>query len=367
MRGVKGQPVETGGAANLRQVAARAGVSVSAASAVLNAPQANTRISEETRRRILGVAAELNYTPNAVARGLKQRRTQTVGVLFGWSGQRALRSQYSVSMLDGVVEGAGDSGYHVLLYTKRWHDAAAAAAAFADQRTDGVVVVAPPDDPDSVPTLIAGGRPVVVVSSVPGLPDVPYVTIDNREGAAIALEHLRSLGHTRIAYATTARNRHSLRLRYDAYRSWMAERGLAVPDAHVLDALPASDGTPDDLPRRVAALMRLPAGERPTALFAATDDLAARILDALRGAGFAAPGDLSVVGFDDVPVASLTTPKLTTVHQPLFEMGRLAARLLVARIEGREEATGGPAHVLNPQLVVRESTTAPPGVEAAGT
>lgn len=343
---------------NLRQVAARAGVSVSAASAVLNAPQATTRVSEDTRRRILGVAAELNYTPNAVARGLKRRRTQTVGVLFGWSGQRALHNQYSVALLDGMVEGAGDADYHVLLYTKRWQNAAASAAAFADQRTDGMVVIALPDNSDAVPTLAAQGMPVVVVSSVPGMPGVPYVTTDNRAGAALALEHLHSLGHVRIAYATTERNRHSLRLRHDAYRAWMAERGLPVPDGFVLDGLSPAATPGDNFTERVTALLHLPADRRPTALFTATDDLASRLLDAARGAGVSVPGDLSVVGFDDVLVASLTTPKLTTVRQPLFEIGRLAACLLVRLIEG--EALAETAHVFAPELIVRESTAPPP-------
>lgn len=343
----------------LRQVAALAGVSVATASAVLNAPQANTRVSEATRRRILGAAADLHYAPNAMARGLKSRRTNTLGVLYQWAGPYALHSLYSMTVLDGVVAAAGSAGYHVLLYTEAWDSAR--ASTFSDRRTDGVIVVAPAEGSDVVEGLTSLGLPVAVVSAATNVPDVPYVNIDNRAGAMLALEHLRGLGHTRIAYATHNLGRQSLRERHDAYRGWMAAHNLTAPSGYVVDSLHPGFRPTDlaDNALRLGALLSLPAAERPTAVLAVNDDTASQVLDAARSAGLRLPDDLSVVGFDDVVVASLTTPKLTTVRLPLLEMGSHAARRLIERIEGGSTAGGG--YIIQPELVTRDSTApAPP-------
>jgi len=349
----------SGGRTTLKDIAQHADTSTMAVSVVLNGARSNTRVSESTRRRILSVAADLNYSPNAMARGLKRQRTNTLGVLFSWASSRAIHNLYSVAVLDGVVEGAAEAGYHILLYTKSWKNATISSVDFSDRRTDGVVVVAPPIASDVITGLVALDLPVTVVSAATDISDVPYVSIDNRHGVALALDHLRDLGHTRIAYAGLPLDRYSMRERFDAYCKWLAQNGLPLRDEHViLNLHPAANGQNVGLIER---LLRLP--DRPTAIFVATDDLAADFLGAARGMGVDLPRELSVVGFDDILVASLTTPKLTTIRQPLFEMGRQAAELLIAKIEGRGE-TDPPAHIVTPTLVVRESTAPPPDLSS---
>ncbi len=124
----------------LSDIARRAETSAMAVSVALNGARSNTRVSDATRRRTTEIAAHLNYSPNAMAQGLKRRRTRTVGVLFNWAGSHAIHDLYSAAALDGVVKGA--AGYHVLLYTTSWKNAAESSASFSDRRTDGVIVVA---------------------------------------------------------------------------------------------------------------------------------------------------------------------------------------------------------------------------------
>ncbi len=347
----------SGGRVTLSEVARRAGTSTMAVSVTLNGARSNTRVSDATRSRILEIARDLNYTPNAMARSLKRQRTNTIGVLFNWAGSRAIHNQYSVGVLDGVVEGAGAAGYHVLLYTESWKDAETSTAVFADRRTDGVIVVAPSDDSDVVSGLVDLGIPIALVSSASTIANVPYVTIDNARGVRLALNHLAELGHTRIAYVGQGLNRHNLRERHAAFRAGMFERGFALPGEYVLPHMkPHAASNVDSL----AHLLRLP--NRPTAIFAANDDLAAEVMDSARAARLRIPEDVSVVGFDDILTASLTVPKLTTVRQPLIEIGAEAVRQLIRRInreQAHEHATEA-FHVFAPELIVRASTAAPP-------
>ncbi len=352
-----------GGRVTLSEIAKRAKTNTTAVSVVLNGARSNTRVSEETRGRIREIAAELNYSPNALAQGLKRQRANTIGVLFNWAGAYTLNNLFSVAILDGVVAGAASAGYRVLLYTEAWHTAETSAAAFSDSRADGVIVVAPGDHSDVISGLTNAGVPVALLSSVTDLPSVPYSNGDNRQGVALALEHLTSLGHTRIAYISHCLDRYNMRDRCGRFREWMSAHGLKLPDDYVL-SLHRMEGAGTNR-TQIDALLRLP--EPPTAILASNDDIATEVLDAARHAGIVVPDQLSVVGFDDVLIASLTVPKLTTIRQPLFEMGQQAVLLLAARIEAGIEAKGGlsldgPAasYIGAPELIIRASTSIAP-------
>lgn len=322
-------------------------------SAVLNGSRSNTRVAADTRRRIEAIAAELNYSANAMARGLRRQKTDTIGVLFTWAGTRTIHSLYSAAILDGIVSGAAAAGFHVLLYTKGWVSADVSSAAFADGRTDGVIVVSPVENSDVVSGLTALNLPVAVISSSVRDAGVPGVNIDNRMAVELVIEHLVSLGHTKIAYAGQTRERRSMRERHDFFREAMAARALAVPERFVLADLHA--GSPER--SEIARLLTEP--EPPTALFASNDDLAAEVIETARAVGVDVPGKLSVVGVDDILVASLTTPKLTTIRLPLHEMGEMAARLLVARIQSHDASELLPIQTVVPELIVRDSTVPP--------
>lgn len=338
----------------LKEIARRADTSTMAVSVVLNGARSNTRVSEATRRRITEITKSLKYSPNAMAQGLKRQRNYTLGVLFEWAGTHTIHNLYSAAVLDGIVGGAAEAGYHVLLYTTPWKDAAASSPGFSDQRTDGVIVVAPSEHSDVVSGLVGLEIPVAVLSSFTEVAGVPYVAIDNCAGVTLALEHLRTLGHKRIAFAGQGRGRTSMRERHDTFLAWMNEHDLPVPDEHVLrDFYPGTPGNAEKLQQ----LLCLP--NRPTAIFAVTDDIASEVLEAARTVGVTVPEQLSVVGFDDVLLASLTVPKLTTVRLPLVEMGHQVADLLIELIEERR-ASSNHVHIAAPELIVRASTAVAP-------
>lgn len=217
-----------------------------------------------------------------------------------------------------------------------------------------MIVVAPLEQSDVISGLTALGLPVTVISSKTEDFCVPGVNIDNAAGMRLGLEHLYELGHTRIAYIGNIRERRSMRERHATYLRWMEEKQLPIPDGYTLPDLSAGKSAQPYL----EPLLRLP--KPPTAIFAATDDLAAEVLEAARTVGLSVPEQLSVVGFDDTLVASLTTPKLTTVHLPLYEMGQLAATLLVARIREGSESVSSPVRIISPELIVRDSTATVP-------
>jgi LacI family transcriptional regulator len=335
----------------LSDIARRAETSTMAVSVVLNGARSNTRVSDATRRRITEIAAHLNYSPNAMAQGLKRQRTGTIGVLFNWAGTHTIHNLYSAAVLDGIVDGAARAGYHVLLYTTPWLSALESSALFSDRRTDGIIVVAPREPGDVVSGLVTMGFPVAVLSSVSAVPGVPSVAIDNRTGVRLALDHLRELGHTRIAFAGVGSERTSMRERYEAYVGWVTEQGSPVNDAYVMNGLRGSTG-PENT-GTLEAMLRRP--DRPTAIFAVTDDLAAEVLDVARNIGLTVPHDLSIVGFDDILLASLTVPKLTTVRLPLLDMGRKAAKLLIDVIEEKRDPMEQ-ASIETPELIIRNST-----------
>ncbi|MBC8143125.1 MAG: LacI family DNA-binding transcriptional regulator [Armatimonadetes bacterium] len=337
----------------LSEIAKQSGTHVMAVSVVLNGAKSNTRVSDTTRKRIQEVASTLNYVPNANARGLRRQHTNTIGVLFNWAGSSTIHSLYSVAVLEGIVDGAATAGYHILLYTEAWKNARASAAGFADSRTDGVVLVAPDEASDIVPAFVSLELPIVLVSSASVIPGVPYVTIDNSNVIALAMEHLTALGHTRIAYIGGGTGRHNMRERFEGFQRWMRSRNLPLPPHYLLGDL--DPGESDVNTTALSGLLGV--AEPPTAVLASNDDLAIQMMQVARSRGVSVPEQLSVVGVDDILAAALTTPKLTTVRQPLFEMGNQAARILTDTIEGRENANA--ANVIAPTLVVRESTAAP--------
>ncbi|MES2460305.1 MAG: LacI family DNA-binding transcriptional regulator [Armatimonadota bacterium] len=341
-------------APTLRDVALSAGVSPFTVSVVLNGSRSNTRVSDATRRRIQETAATLHYHPNAVARSLARRCTNTIGVFFGVvESVAALANPYASAILQGVVTRARKSGYDVLLYTEPWHGESRSAARFRDRRSDGVILVAPLTDTDIVSALAGIELPIVAISAAPEHTPagVASVDVDNPLGIKLAVQHLWSLGHRRIAHLTGDANVASVRLRRDAFREEMMGHGAVLPDAFIVP------GTYDGLAveKSLRTLLSLP--EPPSAIIAGNDNIAIAIMETARELGISVPQQLSVVGFDDISAASQVTPKLTTLRQPLQDIGESAADLLMAQLNNEQRETN--LVLLPPELIVRESTAQP--------
>ena len=336
----------------LRDIAESAGVSPFTVSVVLNGSRSNTRVSEDTRRRIQDVAQGMGYYPNAMAQGLMRRRVNAIGVLFGPVAPSAvLMNPYSFGVLQGILSAACDLRHNVTLFSEPWVDAATSARSFRDGRTDGVIVIAPVEESDMVAGLTALGVPLVAVAYPGPKFGVPSVDVDNEAGIAAAVAHLVTLGHRRIAHIGGNENMASVPVRRTAFAAALQGAGLSLPSEYLRSA--EYDGT--GAGEATCALLRLP--EPPTALVAGNDSIALGALSAAREAGVSVPGALSLVGFDDAPTAALVTPPLTTIRQPLADIGAMAIRLLHALVDG--ETVEAKTHLLSPELVVRGSTAAP--------
>lgn len=357
-----------GKAPTISDVAREAGVSPYTVSGVLNGARTNTRVSPATRERILASAARLSYQPNAQARNLARQCTNTLGILFDFvQSVEVLTTNYSSAILQGIVTEAATRRYDVLLYTEVKGSGGMSTARFRDRRTDGIIVVAPLTDDGVMVELATVRMPMIAISAAPwqlAVGQIPSIDVDNVRGIELAVEHLCALGHRRIAHLTGNANMYSVGVRREAFCAAMERQGLPVDPAQIVTC--AYDGTL--VPEAMEALFAQPGP--PTAIVAGNDNIALAVLEVARRMDIPVPTRLSVVGFDDITATSHVTPKLTTIRQPLTEIGATAARLLIERIQAvevsesaenqDEDAASIPPCLLSPELVVRESTAAVP-------
>lgn len=334
----------------LSDVAARAGVSVSAVSRVLSdAPGA--RVSEDTRRRITEAAKELGYRPNFAARALKFSRTNVIGLIVP-----DLTNAIFTELMRGVEEEARRRGYMVLLARIEGmpDGQEAIPRLIGEGRVDGMLVqVGDTMRPEDLKILFDGSLPIVLVNSI-NPQRAGSVVLDDELGANLGTRHLIDLGHTRIALISGHPASDTATRRERGFRAAMADAGLDVPESYVtrLGYEPRSGGL------ALAALAALP--EPPTAVVVANINAAHGALLEARRLGLRVPGELSIVAMHDAWTAENAWPPLTTVRMPLYELGREAMSAIYDRISSGTIADVV-VHDPKPFVVVREST-APPSV-----
>lgn len=333
-----------------KDVAALAGVSTTTVSFVLN-DRAGANISPATRARVLAAAAQLGYTPHAAASGLAGGRSRTLGLVLRQSPEQVAEDALLADTLRGISEAARSEGYRVLVEPFGAHDGSYGDLLRA-RRADGLIVSGPRIDDAELRELVSDGSPIVLQGSLPDL-DVPSVDVDNVAASFAAVRHLIDLGHRRIACVTNASLSYTAaRARLAGYRQALAGAGIAVDEALVAEAdFSASSG------RR--AMARLLERGGLTAVFVASDVVAFGAIAAIRESGRRVPDDISVVGFDDIPLAAYFDPPLTTVRLPAHDLGRAAGVALLDRIAGR----AGEAHTILPTELVLRASTGPPSME----
>lgn len=330
-------------------VATEAGVSVATVSRVLN--DTGYPVRPETRRRVLEAVAKFDFRPNDLARSLLLKSTRTVGLAIP-----DIANPYYPLISRGVEDVASAHGYTVVLgNTDR--DAAKSERyidTMLQKQVDGIILAGGGTDFTRASERFARRGTRVVFIGRPG-PPWPSVRVPNTDAAAAAIEHLVGLGHRRIAFIGGAPALTSAQDRLEGYRRSVAAHGL--DDDERLCA--RGDFTEAGGYRATAQLLAL--SRPPTAVFAANDRMAIGALAAAHDAGRRVPDDLSLVGFDDIPMASYLRPALTTVALPGYEMGAAAMRLLLEELAREPGADGGPppAVALEAGLVVRDSTAPP--------
>jgi LacI family transcriptional regulator len=337
----------------IQQLAAKSGVSVATVSRALNG---SPEVSDATRQRILELAQELDYTPSAAARTLVSRRSHVVGVILDTGpGHPDLLHPFFQEVLVGLKHGVGSLGYDLLLFASEepgngFGGTHSYLRRAGHHGVDGTVVLGFDGRDPEIAKLAASELPCVAIDADLGGPRTGLVMSENRAGAALAVRHLHELGHERIATITGLLSTLPGADRLDGYRDALAELGLERDEDYVV----VGDFYDESGYRGTRRLLELEAP--PTAIFAASDLMAAGALRAANELGVRVPEDVAVVGFDDIGLASLIQPQLTTVRQDMHAIGEAAANGLARMIENPEST---PARELVPtRLVVRASSGA---------
>jgi LacI family transcriptional regulator len=327
----------------LEQIAKLAGVSRSTVSRVVND---HPSVRPEVRDRVREVIHQAGYQPHAAARSLATRRTQVIGLIIPQAVTTLFTDPFFPHLIRGMAEVCNIHHYHLMLslFSSRTEQESLYRRVLRSGYLDGVIVASTMLDDPIIPRLLQDGVPFVSVGRYPD-ERVNYVDVDNARGARMATEHLLRLGHQRIATIAGPLGMMPGRDRLEGYRQALTSRGLPGDEKLITEADFTEEGG-------WAAMQRL-LPQRPEAAFVASDMMAIGAVKAIKEAGLRIPDDLAIVGFDDLPVASIVEPALTTIRQPIDRLGATAVEMLISLIEGTVE---GPQHVILPaQLVVRDS------------
>jgi LacI family transcriptional regulator len=329
-------------AVTISDVASHAGVSKTTVSRVLNG---RGEITPSTVQRVRDAITELGFVPSAGAVGLARGRTQLMGMFV---------PSFSEPWIGAVVDGAVDTlegqgfGLRLLTFQRGEESLRRLGLHAAAKSFDGLLVIDPPGTLPYIAELHRTGLPVVLVDDRGRLPELPHVASTNRAGAADAARHLVELGRTRPLIVSGPEEFGCTHERLAGFRDVYAEVGHVIDSEFIVDGGFAFDGG------RAAVRQTLAAGRQFDAVFAHNDRSAAGAMKALREAGLRVPQDVAVVGFDDLDLAWHTDPALTTIHQPLRELGETAAELLLEQVRG--ETQTATSRAVATTLVVREST-----------
>lgn len=326
-------------------VAEASGVSYSTVSRVVNNKE---NVKKETRERVLRAMEELGYEANLQARSLAGGRTNIIGLLVV-----DLATQYMSAIIRGMDEVLAANRRELVLYTThhRLSKESAYVNMLARGVADGMVIVLPREPESYLSALRQRDFPYVLFDQMSINEHDLSVTAANEEGGYAATRHLIDLGHQHIGMITGLMDMVSARHRLDGYRKALDDHGIPYDEELVYEG----DFTEASGVCGAEYLLALP--QPPTAVFASNDESAVGFMEVLRARNLRVPDDISIVGFDDVPIAKLVTPQLTTVRQPLVEMGRRAMQMLIDLIEKPEEKQH--SIVLPTELIVRESTAVP--------
>lgn len=333
-------------------VAAQAGVSRTTVSLVLN--ERGSSIPEPTRQRVIEAARALGYFPDRAAGGLVHGLSQTMALVLRQTAEQIAADALLAETLRGISTAARGAHYRVLV-----EPVTAATPSYGNivrsGRADGVIVSGPTFDDPELRALVEDGFPIVIQGRVPGL-GAPSVDIDNVASARLAVDHLIELGHRRIACITNAPLEYTAAAdRLAGYREALAAAGIRVDEGLIAQgAFSAPSGQ-----QAMAAIL---AHGQPDAVFAASDTVALGAIGAIRDSGFRVPEDISVIGFDDIPLAAYFDPPLTTVRMPAHDLGLAAGTAMLDVITGRD----APLRTLLATRIVVRSSTAPRPTEHAG-
>lgn len=341
--GQKNRPGRSGSSISLKQLAEHLELSPTTLSLVLNNAPSAASIPQETKDRIFSAAKELNYRPNYLARSLRVQRTHTLGVIVP-----ELSDGYSAMVLNGVEAALSTEGFFYLTASHLHRDDLLdkLTHVLVERQVEGIIAV-------DTPIRYAPNLPIVSVSGHQQIEGVTNVILNHQCAAELGIGHLHELGHTRIAVLKGQVFSSDTEVRFDSIVKAAQKRGIDI-DHRLCSQLEGDLPSPEV---GYSATKKLLAGNiKFTALFAFNDVSAIGAIRALNDAGLRVPADVSVLGFDDIYGAAFHNPALTTIRQPLFEMGHLAGTTILDRLNLSTTSEFLPELSIEPTLIVREST-----------
>ena len=328
---------------SLKELAERLGLSPATVSLVINRSHVADSIPQDTKDRIFAAAQKYKYRPNFFARSLRAQRSFTVGVIVP-----EVSDGYSASVMSGVEDYLLQEGYFYFVVSHR-HRADLIEEyprLFLERSVDGLIAV-------DTPWALSLSVPVVTVSGHNHVKGVTNIVLDHVLAAEVALQHLYQLGHRQVAFIKGQEFSSDTEVRWANIEKAARQLGLSISPA-LISQLEGDSPSPElgyEATRRLLAT-----GKKFSALFAFNDISAMGAIRAFREAGLRVPDDISVVGFDDIQSAAYQNPALTTVRQPLREMGRIAAETLLRRIRRSGSDSQGGETIVEPKLIIRETT-----------
>ncbi len=335
--------VKSGAAISLKQLAAHLELSPTTLSLVLNyAPSANS-IPQETKDRIFSAARELNYRPNYLARSLRVQRTHTLGVIVP-----ELSDGYSAMVLNGVESELSKQGFFYLTASHLHRDdlLEKLPQVLIERQVEGIIAV-------DTPIRFEPSLPIVNVSGHQEIEGVTNVILNHQHAAELGIGHLYDLGHRRIAVIKGQTFSSDTEIRFDSILKAARKRNISI-DRNLRGQMEGESPSPEVGYHATKKIITT--GEKFTALFAFNDVSAIGAIRALEEMGLSVPADVSVLGFDDIYAAAFHNPALTTIRQPLFEMGSLAAKTLLNKLAGKKNGSSKAVLNVEPTLIVRQST-----------
>ena len=334
----------------ISDVAARAGVSTATVSYVLNG---SNRVSEKTKQRVLEAVRELRYQPNALARGLVKDQTKNIGLVIPHTAEYVFSDPYFSELLKGVGSVVTRRGYFLLLslIPEASNLSNVVSSLISQRRVDGIIMVCTPRESSEIAPLQNGQVPFTLIGANL-MPNICSIDVDNEEGSYTAARHIIELGHTRIGYISGDMRYDNAVQRCRGFQRALEEANLEPVGVYMGDFTQHSVV--------LGARQLLQDRKNPvTAIVCASDLMAYGVLREAKEQGYSIPEDLSVIGFDDIPMSRESQPKLTTIRQPITTLGSLASHQLINQIENKQDSIGPVKQVIKTKLVVRNSTAAP--------
>ena len=325
---------------NINEIARRAGVSIATVSRAFNN---NGSVREETRRKILQLAREFNYKPNPIARSLSRKKTDTIGVILP-----ELVDEFFMDIIRGIDEEGYRTNHYVMISSShsQRNIVQTLLEFMSSGRVDGVILMAPQMQDKLTEILRQSKRPVVLLNGRKDLDNISCFNINNYQGAFTVVEHLIGHGYKNIAIIQGAEGNCDAEERFRGYRNALINNNINIQNSFIV---------PGDFSAKsgyygFSRLMSQP--NKPEAIFAANDMMAIGAYEAARNSNLKIPHDVALVGFDDIYLSRLLSPRLTTVHVPIVELGTKAMRYLLNMIAGKVNPKSSHYEELSTGLVI---------------